>query len=114
MRLLSEERGPVRVIKIEEERIDAANAVQFKEQMRFLVDEGPDRVILDMHDVDSIDSSGLGAIVSVMKYMGADRKLELSCLSEKVETVFNLTRMDAVMTIHETTDVAVEQVSRAS
>ena len=114
MRLQSEQRGNALVISVEEERIDAANAVPFKEKMRWLVDDAPDRVILDLAAVDSIDSSGLGAIVSVMKHMGGERSLELAHLSEKVETVFKLTRMDTVIRLHATTDEAVEEAARAS
>ena len=67
-----------------------------------------------LDQVDSIDSSGLGAIVAVMKVLGSDRKLELSNLSAKVRTVFRLTRMDAVMTIHDAVETALADASPAS
>lgn len=101
MNLSSEQQGNCLVISVDEDRIDAAVAVEFKDEMRRLVENPPDRVLLDLGPVDSIDSSGLGAIVAVVKMLGPDRKLELASLSEKVKTVFRLTRMDAVMTIHE-------------
>ena len=114
MNLTSETQGNCLVIKVAEPRIDAAAAVEFKDAMRALVEDGPDRVILDMADVDSIDSSGLGAIVAVMKMIGPDRKLELSALSNKVKTVFRLTRMDAVVTIHAGLDAAMNPMPHAS
>ena len=92
------------LITVGEPRIDAATAVQFKDEMRRIVGEQPPRVILDMSQVESIDSSGLGAIVSVMKFLGAERQLELAALSPKVHTVFRLTRMDAVIAIHDSAD----------
>ena len=67
-----------------------------------------------MGAVDSIDSSGLGAIVATMKQLGPDRKLELAELSNKVRTVFRLTRMDAVMAIHEGRAEAMATFSHAS
>lgn len=103
------------VIHVEEPRIDAAAALEFKETMRGLIESGDhERFILNMAAVDSIDSSGLGAIVAVMKLIGADRKLELCELSTKVQTVFRLTRMDAVVTIHSSLDDALHPLKRAS
>lgn len=114
MNLTSETRGNCLVITVGEPRIDAAAAVEFKDAMRGMVDDGPERVILDMGAVDSIDSSGLGAIVAVMKTIGPDRKLELCDLSNKVKTVFRLTRMDAVVTIHAALDDALTPLPHAS
>jgi len=114
LNLSSEQQGNCLVISVDEDRIDAAVAVEFKDEMRRLVEHSSDRVLLDLGPVDSIDSSGLGAIVAVMKMLGPDRKLELSSLSEKVKTVFRLTRMDAVMTIHETHGDAISTAVHAS
>ena len=114
MHLHAETRGPVLVVTVGEPRIDAATAVQFKDEMRRIIDDEAERVLLDMGAVDLIDSSGLGAVVSVMKLLGAERRLELAALSPKVHTVFRLTRMDAVITIHETAEDALETMDRAS
>ena len=114
MNLHSETRGACLIITVDADRIDAATAVQFKDEMRCAITDSAERVILDMHLVESIDSSGLGAIVSIMKYLGADRRLELASLSPKVQAVFRLTRMDAVTTIHEGVEEALEHVVRAS
>jgi anti-sigma B factor antagonist len=50
--------------------------------------------------VNFLDSSGLGAVVAVMKLLMPARKLELAGLTATVEKVFRLTRMDSVFTIH--------------
>lgn len=88
------------VIKVLENRIDAAGAIQFKERMRELVAGSEPRVLLDLSQVAFLDSSGLGAVVAVLKMIGPDRKLELSGLTQTVEKVFRLTRMDTIFTIH--------------
>jgi anti-sigma B factor antagonist len=100
MKLESEHRGEIIVIKVMDDRIDAAGAIQFKERMRELVAEPSERVVLDMSNVGFLDSSGLGAVVSVMKALGPVRRLELSGLTATVEKVFRLTRMDSVFIIH--------------
>lgn len=100
MDIATEDREGVRVVSVRERRIDAAVVIRFKEEMRAIVDGGPARVILDLSQVEFLDSSGLGAVVSVMKHMGPGRALELARLTPTVQKVFRLTRMDSVFTIH--------------
>jgi anti-sigma B factor antagonist len=92
--------GSTLVICALDDRIDAAGAIQFKEQMRDLTETPSARVILDMSNVHFLDSSGLGAVVAVMKLLAPERRLELAGLTPTVEKVFRLTRMDTVFTIH--------------
>ncbi|MDQ2066280.1 STAS domain-containing protein [Xinfangfangia sp. CPCC 101601] len=100
MLLKSAMNGTTLVIRVAEDRIDAAGAIQFKERMRALLETPSQRVILDLSDVHFLDSSGLGAVVAVMKLLGPERRLELSGLNSTVEKVFRLTRMDTIFTIH--------------
>lgn len=90
----------VLTVTVQENRIDAACALQFKERMREVTQGNAHRVILDLGQVQFLDSSGLGAVVAVMKLLAPDRKLELSSLTPTVEKVFRLTRMDTIFTIH--------------
>jgi len=100
MELSFEDIGDLRVIKAQEDRIDAAVAIQFKDRMRELTDSGPARLLLDLSRVAFLDSSGLGAVVAAFKQAAPERQLELAGLSPTVEKVFKLTRMDSVFTIH--------------
>ncbi|WP_116133335.1 STAS domain-containing protein [Tropicimonas sp. IMCC34043] len=95
-------------------RIDAACVIQFKDRMRELCADCPPRVILDLAQVDFLDSSGLGAVVTAMKHLGPGRRLELAGLTPKVAKVFRLTRMDTVFTIHDSADQALEPGSSAA
>lgn len=88
------------VIRINETRIDAAVAIEFKEAVRQAVDLPGAPVIMDLSEVGFLDSSGLGAVVAVMKMLAPERKLELAGLTPAVAKVFRLTRMDRVFTIH--------------
>lgn len=100
MNLHTEHQGEVLLITVMDDRIDAASAIQFKEMMREIVTTPSARVVLDMSNVGFLDSSGLGAVVAVMKALGPVRRLELSGLTATVEKVFRLTRMDTVFVIH--------------
>ncbi len=101
-----ETEGDLKIIRVDSERIDAASAIRFKDSMRDATAGWMGRVVLDMQNVDFIDSSGLGAIVSSMKGLESDKRLELSSLSPKVVKVFRLTRMDTVFTIHASLEAA--------
>lgn len=100
MELKIRTRGDAVVVRVEEPRIDAAVAIRFKDQMRELVEGGEARVILDLSRVSFLDSSGLGAVVAVMKMLAPGQELELAGLTPTVAKVFALTRMDSVFTIH--------------
>ena len=103
MELSYQDFGDLRVIKAQEDRIDAAVAIQFKDRMRELTETAPARVLLDLSRIGFLDSSGLGAVVAALKQAGPDRRFELAGLTPTVEKVFKLTRMDSVFTIHATT-----------
>ncbi|WP_299887671.1 STAS domain-containing protein [uncultured Ruegeria sp.] len=106
MGLTSTITGATQVITVHSDRIDAAMAIQFKEDMRRETDSGTDRVVLDLAGVEFIDSSGLGAIVASMKQLGGNRKLDLAGPQPVVEKVFRLTRMDTVFRLFPTLDDA--------
>lgn len=100
MNLYAEAEAGALKVFVGEERIDAAVAIQFKDRMREIALQPSDRVVLDLSRVTFVDSSGLGAIVAVMKALAPGRRLELLGLTPNVAKVFRLTRMDSVFTIH--------------
>lgn len=101
MDLAMETQDDLLIVRALEDRIDAAGAIQFKEQMRTICQNPQPRVMLDLSRVAFLDSSGLGAVVAVMKLLGPGRRLELAALTPTVAKVFRLTRMDTVFTIHD-------------
>ncbi|WP_050604946.1 STAS domain-containing protein [Ruegeria sp. 6PALISEP08] len=106
MGLTSASNGATQIITVHSDRIDAAMAIQFKEDMRSETETSADRVVLDLSGVQFIDSSGLGAIVASMKQLGKDRQLDLAGPQPVVEKVFRLTRMDTVFRLFSTLDDA--------
>ncbi len=100
MEIACEHIGDTLVARVLAARIDAAVAIRFKDLMREVLQAAAPRVVLDLSRVDFLDSSGLGAVVAVMKLAGPGRSLELAALTPTVQKVFRLTRMDQVFTIH--------------
>lgn len=100
MDIETEDKNGLRIVRVLADRIDAAVAIRFKDAVREASKAAPPRVVLDLGQVSFIDSSGLGAIVAAMKLMPAGTTMELASLTEAVDKVFRMTRMDSVFTIH--------------
>ena len=109
MELSSEQAGSLQVISVNNARIDAAVAIEFKDAMRTQTDNANPTIILDLSRVDFIDSSGLGAIVAAMKNIGPERALVLAGLTPTVDKVFRLTRMDSVFAVYPTLESALDE-----
>lgn len=91
--------GQVTVVKLLERSFDASLANSFKEQLGDLVEAGHRLLVLDLSEVEFLDSTGLGAIVSGFKRIGREGNLVLCGLGQTVASVFKLTRMDRVFRI---------------
>jgi anti-sigma B factor antagonist len=74
------------------------------------INEGQELIVLDLSEVDFVDSSGLGAIVASLKMLGGKGDLVISGASDKVMSLFKLTRMDRVFQIFATRDEAVARL----
>lgn len=114
MELTSNEVGGDVVVSVRDDRIDAAVAVTFKDSMRDYFSGPYQRVILDLSNVEFIDSSGLGAIVAILKEVTEGKSLALAALTPGVEKVLRLTRMDTVFKIYSDVDSAFEGIAHAS
>jgi anti-sigma B factor antagonist len=106
MKMRFEARGAVGLLHVDETRLDASVAIQFKDRFRDLTEGAMGDVILDLSRVEFLDSSGLGAVVAARKLLGSGRVLELSGLTPPVAKVMTLTRMHTVFPIHADLDAA--------
>lgn len=87
--------------------LDALNAPMLKEQSEALIAEGRVRFVFDMSAVELIDSSGVGAVVSLFKKArtrGGDVKI--ACLDGQPKEIFKLLRLDAAFDIADDVDTA--------
>jgi anti-sigma B factor antagonist len=77
-------------------------SVQLREAIRDLIGKGQKNILLNMGDVNYIDSSGLGELVSAFttsKNQGA--ALKLLSLTKKVKDVLQLTKLYTVFDIYD-------------
>lgn len=105
--------GDVALITTAEE-LNAHNASQAKEAFELLVDEGCQKIVLDLSSLSFIDSSGLGAIVTALKSArGAGGEIRLCGLSSQVRSIFDLTRLHRVFKTYESQEEAISSYSQA-
>jgi anti-sigma B factor antagonist len=77
-------------------------SVQLREAIRDLISKGQKNILLNLGDVNYIDSSGLGELVSAYttsKNQGAS--LKLLSLTKKVKDVLQLTKLYTVFDIYD-------------
>lgn len=80
-------------------RLDASVAVVFKQEILSFIEQGKLVILLDFSHVDFIDSSCLGALVSILKALNGRGELALCSLNSNIQNMFKLTRMDRIFTI---------------
>lgn len=84
----------VTVVSIKGQRMDAAAAPQFKGHMVDLIQQGGTLFVLNLEEVDFMDSSGLASLMSSMKTLGGHGEMAVCCLGDKVRKLFAITRLD--------------------
>jgi anti-sigma B factor antagonist len=92
-------------------RLDASVAPAFKQAAVQVIEGGDTQLVLDLAGVSFIDSSGLGALVSILKALG-NRGTVLVCnVHGGVLSLFQLTRMDKVFTLLASREEAVARLA---
>jgi anti-sigma B factor antagonist len=88
--------------------IDVYTAPKLREQLITLVQDGNYHLVVDMENVEFLDSTGLGVLVGGLKRVRAhDGSLRLVCTQERILKIFRITGLTKVFPIHESVDEAV-------
>ena len=88
-------------------RIDAASSIFFKNALVEWINKGCRQIVLDMQNVEFLDSSGLGVIISTLKAMDGDGELVLSGVKKGVMSLLCLTRMNRVFRVYDFNEEAI-------
>ena len=84
-------------------RLDALSAPELRARLSELLDDGVHQLMVDLAEVDFVDSAGLAALVRAMKtareHHGDVELVRPS--SDDAYRVFELTKFDDVFTIHD-------------
>jgi len=90
-------------------RLDSGAAPLFQKTLQEqVVKKTPKAVILDLHDVEFIDSSGLSAIVSVFQALHTKSELLVCGIGEQADKMFRSTKLDTIFARHQNSDSAIK------
>jgi anti-sigma B factor antagonist len=99
------------VVQLGLEKLDLSTTSDFKQAMSAVTSEHK-RVIFDMSNIAFVDSSGLGAILSVLRELSTNGgDLKLCCVQKRVRVMFELVRMHRILTIYDTVTDALKAFS---
>ena len=83
------------------------NRHELKQKVVDAIEVGERKVLIDFTNTGYIDSSGLGALVSISKKVREQGgELKLSGLNEDLRSLFELTKLDTLFAIAETPEQA--------
>ncbi len=88
------------VVLILKGRLDLANGNKLKDEIKDVLNSGKTAIHLNMKDLEFVNSSGLGAMVSIMKEIRLQHgRLTLSDMADYVREVFDITQLSHIFEI---------------
>lgn len=112
MKVKIEEKYQAAIIELKGNLIGGENAKLFREKLYELIDQNKKNLVVDMTDVKLVSSTGIGILISgytTLKNAGGD--LKLAHISDKVQGVLNITKLNQIFNIYDNVDEAVKSFS---
>ena len=107
MQINSEQKGEISVFKVTGD-IDIESAPEVKKTFDKAITSASKKVVINLEEVDYVDSSGLATLVEILKNLrGHGGALKLSNLSAKVKGLFEITKLDKLFDITQNEEDAV-------
>ena len=92
-------------------RLDASAVVILKENVNSLIQRKITSIVIDMNEVDFMDSSGLGSLVSCLRMVNDENgDLKLTSLQDKIRGLMELTRLHRVFKIYDDCESALNDL----
>ncbi|MEM1168140.1 MAG: STAS domain-containing protein [Cyanobacteria bacterium P01_H01_bin.35] len=93
--------------------LDAFSEGIFSKTLKTKIDQGPKNIILDLSKIDFVDSSGLGALVQLVKHTKeSEGSLQIVSNARVTQTV-KLVRLEKFLSLRTTLDEAIENVKKS-
>lgn len=89
--------------------LDAFSEPTFRKILSNKINEGPKHIILDLSQIDFVDSSGLGALVQLAKQANSTGTLQIVTNARVTQTV-KLVRLEKFLALQTTVDAALDNI----
>ena len=100
----------IAIVSVKASRLDANVAPDLKKAVSDIIDAGTSRIMLDLEEVQFMDSSGLGAVISSFKLTGQKGEFVICNMNEAVREIFTLTHMDRLFEIYPNADDGLQKM----
>lgn len=111
MEVITEQIGDVCLALISSESLVADNTKDFKREISPLLESNA-KIVLDMSQLQFVDSSGIGAILSCMKHLSVSGgELKLCSVTKQVRSIFEMVRLHWVVDMFNTKEEALRSFS---
>ncbi len=90
--------------------LDAFSEPAFRKVIGKCIEEGPNQVILDLSQIDFIDSSGLGALVQLAKQAQSAGGTSQIVTNARVTQTVKLVRLEKFLSLQPTVEAAIENI----
>ena len=92
--------GPVTVVEVGGE-VDVYTAPRLREAVVTAIDSGNTRLVIDVENVEFLDSTGVGVLVGALKKVrSASGTLDIVCTQPRLLKIFGITGLDKVFGLH--------------
>lgn len=86
-----------------------------RDKMNALLGEGRRNFVLNLANVEYIDSSGLGQLITIWTSIrGRGGQMTVLNPTKRVQRLFDITRLDTVFQVFDSEDAAIEKARKAS
>lgn len=104
----------ITIFKLNEKRLDTNISGLVKNEFNLLLKvEGTNKLIVDLSEVETCDSSGLSAILVANRIIHSiGGKIRLAAPSNKVYSLIKITQLDRVLTVCGTVDEAFQELDK--
>ncbi len=100
MQLAVEERGDVRIVRVQEAKLTYPVLSSFFSEVRQLVDGGIRKVVIDLGAVSYIDSASIGCLMDIHRLLQEKTgAVKLAGLQPRVETMISMTGVHKIIDI---------------
>lgn len=109
MQLQVEERGDIRIVRVQVPKLTYPTLSPFFAEVRQLVESGARKLVIDLQAVTYVDSASIGCLMDIYRLMQErDGAVKLSGVQPRVETMISMTGVHKLIDIHREEATAIE------
>jgi len=100
--------GEVVILELSGKIIGGPDATNLNDKLHDLVEKGTKKVVADLAQVNWMNSSGLGILISALTTTrNAGGELKIAAATEKIQKLLTITKLTNVFTLYTTVDEAI-------